>query len=205
MDYKDVARFLPESASGWAFSFSCDDGSFSFNNHSPAGEDLWIEGSCGSPETALSDIKSAVDDEFSMFDVDEHVELWAQARGTRGVPSSYEVLVDDAYNIMEMLEKLNAAVLEWELPEESDRMDCPVCGTPLTAVTDAAQEFASDGGEMRRVYNCQNCFFSSFEADVKTFWGFSRKYRARLRDGMFAQYRNAMDDMYEEACNNEVQ
>lgn len=81
---------------GWSI---CSDTSINWG--SPAGEDYWIE--CNDPNEMTDTIKS----EYENFDVDEHVDMWIEARhsGTQGVPSTTE-LVDNAREIKDMLEKL---------------------------------------------------------------------------------------------------
>lgn len=78
----------------------------SIQNYSPAGEDLWIE--CAKGESIIE----AIESEYNNFDVDEHVDLWAESRGKNGTPSSYRVLVEDAEAIEEMLKTLYNAVME---------------------------------------------------------------------------------------------
>lgn len=81
---------------GWSI---CSDTSINWG--SPAGEDYWIE--CNDPNEMTDIIKS----EYENFDVDEHVEMWVDAKrsGTQGVPSTTE-LVEDAKAIQKMLEQL---------------------------------------------------------------------------------------------------
>lgn len=84
---------------GWSVEID-DDGDICIENWSPAGEDLvfyvnrdedFTEGVCRISEC---------------FDVDEHVEPLIEIRGTRGVPSSVRILVEDAYDIEKMLDDL---------------------------------------------------------------------------------------------------
>lgn len=69
---------------------------------SPAGEDLSFEFEYNRNNDIISQIKSVVDN----YDVDEHVEMWAQSRGRNGVPSSYRTLVEDAEIIATTLDEL---------------------------------------------------------------------------------------------------
>lgn len=78
----------------------------SIENYSPAGEDLCIE--CAKGESIIE----AIESEYNNFDVDEHVDLWAESRGVNGVPISYAALVRDAEAIEKMLETLYHAVME---------------------------------------------------------------------------------------------
>ncbi len=66
--------------------------------YSPAGEDYCIE-------SESSNLLEIFEQECEFFDVDEHVDLWAESRGKRGVPDSYVVLVDDARAIEQELEE----------------------------------------------------------------------------------------------------
>lgn len=75
-------------------------------NWSPAGEDLpetiWIE----EGDTFASAARKWADS----FDKDDHVELWVESRGERGVPSSIRELVDDADEIQQMFNELADAL-----------------------------------------------------------------------------------------------
>lgn len=114
MDYAEIAERLPENVCGGIW-FSLDgDGSFSFNASSPAGEDLWIEGDCRSPETAIEDIRREVRLRREAFDVGEHVMMWAPSAGKNGTPD-FETLVDDAKAIRSMLAELDEEVGTWSL------------------------------------------------------------------------------------------
>lgn len=85
----------------------CEDGSVELEKHSPAGEDFIFT---VSSENFVREVKEYAAD----FDVDEHVEMWVNSRGTRGVPSSVRTLVEDAEAIDEMLEELADALAEVE-------------------------------------------------------------------------------------------
>ena len=73
-----------------------------FTNFSPEGEDISFEvqGKTG------DEIALAVRNEAECFDVDDHVELWVDSRGSYGVPSSISTLVEDAQEIEKMLNEL---------------------------------------------------------------------------------------------------
>ncbi len=74
--------------------------------YSPAGEDF----SFGVSTTHfIEEVKTYA----AEFDINEHVEMWVQARasGVKGVPSVIE-LVDDARAIDKMLQELAAALAE---------------------------------------------------------------------------------------------
>ena len=79
------------------------DGDITIEAHSPAGEDLVIE---TTRDNLLQDIRDTAED----FDVDEHVEMWAEIRGTRGVPDSIRTLVEDAEAIQQKYFQLSNAV-----------------------------------------------------------------------------------------------
>lgn len=69
--------------------------------YSPAGEDYCIDRDI---EVIESDtLYRIMLDEYEWYDVDDHVDLWAQWRGTHGVPDSYSVLIRDAIDIEEEL------------------------------------------------------------------------------------------------------
>jgi putative lipoic acid-binding regulatory protein len=74
-----------------------------FSKYSPAGEDFSFSVSGRTQKELKDEIKNYVND----FDVDEHIELWIEARknGVGGVPNIRE-LVKDADDIYDMLEEL---------------------------------------------------------------------------------------------------
>ena len=77
-----------------------------FSQYSPAGEDfsfdIWYE--------KIGDVPDRIMEYYNDFDIDEHVEMWIDARrnGVSGVPSTCR-LVKDAEDIEEMI---------WNLAEE---------------------------------------------------------------------------------------
>lgn len=83
------------------------DGSVDLQKYSPAGEDF-------SFGVSLEKFVDEVKQYAAYFDVDEHVELWVESRGKRGVPSSIRTLVEDAEAIDKMLQELAAALAEVE-------------------------------------------------------------------------------------------
>ena len=84
---------------GWSVRID-GDGDIELENWSPAGEDLLFY------VKKDEDFASGVSEIAECFDVDEHVEPLVGIRGTRGVPSSVRVLVEDAYAIQDMLDEL---------------------------------------------------------------------------------------------------
>ena len=54
----------------------------------------------------IKNVREYADD----FDVDEHVELWIEGRGKRGVPATARELVEDAEAIRDMLNELAVAL-----------------------------------------------------------------------------------------------
>lgn len=82
---EELGWFITKTADGWYLS-----------QYSPAGEDFGFE---VSNENFIDDVKDYVDE----YDVDEHVELFIDMRGTRGVPSSIKDLLEDAEAIEQML------------------------------------------------------------------------------------------------------
>ena len=93
-------------AEGWYFHDE-GNGEGYLERHTPAGEDYIIN---VDPSTADALFQSIYDEDFN-FDVDEHVEMWVEAKhnGVCGVPRVVE-LVDDAREITAMLESLVKAV-----------------------------------------------------------------------------------------------
>lgn len=78
-------------------------------NYSPEGENLvttvYFDGTA-------KGLINALEEHWDSFDVDEHVELWIESRGKRGVPSSIKDLVKDAEAIEEMYKELYEAICE---------------------------------------------------------------------------------------------
>lgn len=99
--YKEVCERLDWSVHEY------EDGSVELEKYSPAGEDFIFS---TSSENFVREVKEYA----AGFDVDEHVEMWVNSRGTRGVPSSIRTLVEDAEAIDEMLEELADALAEVE-------------------------------------------------------------------------------------------
>lgn len=100
---------------GWGW-HDCDDGSVELENWSPAGENIIV----------TLDGKDIVRDmgRYSAgFDVDEHVEPLVEIRGTRGVPDSITVLVQDALEIEKMLDDLDGyfQLVEQDFPNDQLR------------------------------------------------------------------------------------
>ena len=85
-----------------------DDGRVELGKGSPAGEDFSI---C----VEVENFPEKVDEYAYNFDIDEHIEMWIEARknGVSGVPSTRE-LVKDAENIQKMLDELADALKEAE-------------------------------------------------------------------------------------------
>lgn len=79
--------------------------------YSPAGEDFvmtidFIE------ESPIQSFLDELVDYYSDFDVDEHVEMYANCRGENGVPETFRELVEDAEAIEEMIEDLSIVLHE---------------------------------------------------------------------------------------------
>lgn len=81
-----------------------DDGRVEIETYSPAGEDFIM---C----VEVENFPRAVAEYAAGFDVDEHIEMWIEAKrsGTNGVPSARE-LVRDAEAIDKMLDELADAL-----------------------------------------------------------------------------------------------
>lgn len=90
---------------GWSILGYEDDGRVEIGQGSPAGEDFSI---C----VDVEDFPNAVSEAATDFDVDEHIDMWVDARkhGVSGIPPTLE-LVEDAKAIKEMLQELADALL----------------------------------------------------------------------------------------------
>ena len=88
----------------WSVLDCYEDGSIEIGKYSPAGEDFSI---C----VETDNFPEAVSEYAANFDIDEHIEMWIEARrnGVSGVPSTRE-LVKDAEDIDEMLRELACAL-----------------------------------------------------------------------------------------------
>ena len=91
---------------GWSYSIDEKWNEVELSKSSPAGEDF-------SFIVSLEDLPDEVHSFIFNFDVDEHVDMWIEARraGVEGVPTTQE-LVDDAEAIEQMLEELSRALLD---------------------------------------------------------------------------------------------
>lgn len=83
------------------------------NQYTPAGEDWWFGFSFKDP----NELAEKVGDYYMDFDVDEEAEIWIEGRGTRGIPSSIQTLVDDAKWKEDQLFKLHEALDNCPLEE----------------------------------------------------------------------------------------
>ena len=99
---------------GGAVSSYTDDGRVELEKYSPAGEDFSI---CVGVENLPSEVREYA----AGFDIDEHIEMWIEARknGVSGVPSTRE-LVKDAEDIDKMLQEIAAALSRAEEASECD-------------------------------------------------------------------------------------
>ncbi len=94
---------------GWTIS-DLEDGRAELGKCSPAGEDF-------SFVTAIEDFVEGVKEYAAHFDIDEHIEMWIEARksGGSGVPSTRE-LVKDAEDIDAMLRELASVLwVRWQV------------------------------------------------------------------------------------------
>lgn len=89
---------------GWNVCGYTDDGGVEIEKYSPAGEDFVM---C----VAVEDFPEAVMEYYRDFDVDEHIEMWAETRrnGGRNIPSIRRLAVD-AEEIDKMLQELAMAL-----------------------------------------------------------------------------------------------
>lgn len=97
----------------WSVSSYTDDGRVEIGKCSPAGEDFNI---C----VEVNDFPRSVREYAEGFDIDEHVALWIDGRGQRGVPETARELVEDAEAIQQMLNEL-ADALEGKKPPITDQ------------------------------------------------------------------------------------
>lgn len=88
----------------WRISGYTDDGRVELEKYSPAGEDFIM---C----VTVENFPEAVMEYYRDFDVDEHIEMWVEARknGGRDIPSVRRLAVD-AEAIDNMLEELAIAL-----------------------------------------------------------------------------------------------
>lgn len=92
-----------------------------FSQYSPAGEDYSFVEFYEDVSDLVDKVREAAED----FDVDEHIEMWIEARknGVGGVPSTRE-LVHDAEEIKQMMENLASGIIDvYEEYLEEDEED----------------------------------------------------------------------------------
>lgn len=131
---------------GWSVTED-DDGGIDFRKTSPAGEDF------GFYIHPTDDIVDEVNHFYLNFDVDEHLEMWVEAKfngSTSGIPSVRE-LVEDAAAIDEMLKELSDAFFavrdteEIQHPEKTDVAEPNKRSTKVVVVI--------EGGMVSEVYS----------------------------------------------------
>lgn len=90
----------------WSVSSYTDDGRVELEKYSPAGEDFIM---C----VEVENFPDAVMEYYENFDIDEHIEMWVEARRNRtsGVPSVRRLAIDGEA-IDEMLKELAYALTE---------------------------------------------------------------------------------------------
>lgn len=98
----------------WRVHWGKDD--VEFEKYSPEGEDFSFSVDCDTWEELISGVAAYSAD----FDVDEHVELWIDSRGKRGVPSSVRALVEDAEAIDKMVRELASKLNYPDLNKEPE-------------------------------------------------------------------------------------
>lgn len=104
---------------GWWISE--DEHGWEIGQHSPAGEDFSFyihKDRVQDADDFLREIRREYDD----FDTEEHIKLWVEGSGTRGIPS-IKVLVQDADDIDEMLHGLADALADADLEFEDEEED----------------------------------------------------------------------------------
>lgn len=118
-------------ALGWDFDVD-DNGDVAFSKYSPAGEDFSFIIDHGDI-TNIDDIIYEAKKHAADFDVDDHIEMWIEARqnGVQGIPGTARELVEDAEAIQEMLDALVEALEQVEISKnncELGNYDCETCG-----------------------------------------------------------------------------
>lgn len=118
MDCKKIIEIA--NANGWLA--KCDDDGeghveFSFEQHSPLGEDVVVELDPCLPDQVVAKVREYAND----FDPDDHARMWIENSSGRGVPQSVRELIDDADAIKQMLENLAQAL------EDLERNGCASC------------------------------------------------------------------------------
>lgn len=102
---KRLVKFLEqiEKESGWTVVYDTDgtQSYVEFYNFSPAGEEIIIVGYV----KTINDVINLLLNYYNDFDVDEHVKMWINNAGERGVPS-VKTLVYDAEKIENMIYEL---------------------------------------------------------------------------------------------------
>ena len=105
VDFGDYLKAVAEEL-GWSVEYNKSEKTVTFQQHSPAGEDLELTFNYDTEE----EIPQLLEEYYECFNVDEHVEELVVARhnGTTGVPTVSELL-EDAEEIEQMLFKLSEA------------------------------------------------------------------------------------------------
>ena len=97
----------------WNVSSYTEDGRVEIGKYSPLGEDFSII-------VEVENFPESVREYANNFDVDEHAEMWINARGrVRGVPNSIRELIEDAEEIQEMLNELADTLVKDENNKEN--------------------------------------------------------------------------------------
>lgn len=92
----------------WNVNIDIESDYIEFSQYSPAGEDFSFAVNTLKPKEIIEEVVKYAND----FDIDEHIEMWIDARrnGVSSVPSIRE-LVDDAEEISKMLDVLAERLL----------------------------------------------------------------------------------------------
>lgn len=92
----------------WKVNIDIESDYIEFSQYSPAGEDFSFTINTVNPEKIIEGVIRYADD----FDIDEHIEMWIEARknDVSGIPSTRE-LVYDAEEISKMLDTLAERLL----------------------------------------------------------------------------------------------
>lgn len=168
---------LISKAEEWGWVVYEDEDSWNIRQCSPAGEDfdfyVYRYANKSDAENA-SEFVRQVREYARDFDTNEHVMLWAETSGTRGVPD-IKTLVEDAEDIKKMLDSL-----AYELEQELNRLNLSereayLLGEIIYDITTCILLFTAKGAP------AENCEYDSRDLYASIFeWAkeFAEKYPA---------------------------
>jgi hypothetical protein len=104
-DDEEEEKTIQEIVESLGWNFELGNQAMTFQKHSPSGEDFSFTIEVIYSDV-LEEVKTKVREYADDFDPDEHAAFLISIRGQYGVPSSTEILINDAKAIKEMLEEL---------------------------------------------------------------------------------------------------